>query len=100
MHCKGRFISEAYKDGRRYVFEASFDDLRWHATIWDEEGQLHGDIECAPCGQGRCGEELEDAVSDWVHNAIAFEVGFSPSDHCVHPSPAEQLATVMRGPMV
>lgn len=100
MDQTGSFRSEAFKDGRRYVFEAHYDNFRWRARIWDEQGNVHGEIECARCDGEVSGEEQEDAVSDWVHNAIAHGVGFHADGTCVTAPGAEQLGEALRGPVV
>ncbi len=99
MQNRGSFTSEAFKDGRRYVFEAHYDDFRWQARIRDESGHLHGEIECARCDGEVCGEELEDAVSDWVHNAIAHEVGFHATETCVERPTEGRPAAAVDGPV-
>jgi len=71
------FRSEAYKNGRRYPFEARFDECLWTATICDESGLRRGVISCEAHQSGLCGDELEDAVCDWVHRAVHYNVGFS-----------------------
>lgn len=71
------FRSEAYKNGRRYPFEARFDECLWTATIRDETGLRRGVISCESHQPRLHGEELEDAVCDWVHRAVQHNVGFS-----------------------
>lgn len=71
------FRSEAYKNGQRYLFEARFDASLWTAVIRDESGRRRGAISCESHQPQLRGDELEDAVCDWVHRAVDYNVGFS-----------------------
>ena len=73
----GNFVSEAYRDGRTYFFEAFYSTRQWSAEIWDTEGRVRGSITCRPTADRLETEVLEDAVCDWVHRAIAHEVGIT-----------------------
>lgn len=75
MKTAGSFISEVYRDGRTYFFEATFSALQWSATLWDAEGVPHGCIACSSPANRLQGEALEDAVCEWVHRAVLHEVG-------------------------
>ncbi|WPB59012.1 hypothetical protein [Xylophilus sp. GOD-11R] len=72
----GSFISEVYRDGRVYYFEANFTVRQWKAVIWDEQGRPCGSISCASPASHLEGDALEDAVCEWVHRAVQHEVGF------------------------
>jgi hypothetical protein len=73
----GSFISEVFRDGRIFFFEASFTPWRWSSHFWDEWGASHGSIACQPTVDHLEGEALEDAVCDWVHRAVFNDVGFA-----------------------
>lgn len=72
----GSFISEVYRDGRVFYFEANFTVRQWNAVIWDEQGRPSGSIACASLASHLEGDALEDAVCEWVHRAVQHEVGF------------------------
>lgn len=76
MDASGTFVSEVYRNGRTYFFEANYSPLHWTATIWDETGRPHGSIACRSTARRLTGEALEDAVCEWVHRAVQHEVGF------------------------
>jgi len=76
MESVGEFVSEVYRDGKTFYFEARYSTLRWSARIWDEDGRPHGWIACRSTGPRLQGDALEDAVCDWVHRAVVHEVGF------------------------
>lgn len=73
----GNFVSEAYRDGRTYFFEAFYSARQWSAEIWDTDGRIRGAITCLPLADRLETDGLEDAVCDWVHRAIAHEVGIT-----------------------
>ena len=82
----GNFVSEAYRDGRTYFFEAFYSARQWSAEIWDTDGRIRGCITCLPLADRLETDGLEDAVCDWVHRAIAYEVGIAVGleDHRDH----------------
>lgn len=84
MATGGSFISEAFRDGVTYYFEATFTLWRWSANFWDEQGRRCGSIACTPTAHDLEGEALEDAVCDWAHRAVAFGVGFAPQPASMH----------------
>jgi hypothetical protein len=71
----GNFVSEAYRDGQTYFFEAFYSARQWSAEIWDTNGEIRGSITCLPLAHRLDADVLEDAVCDWVHKAIAHDVG-------------------------
>ena len=71
----GTFISEAYRDGQTFYFEACYSPLSWSASVWDAKGTPHGFIRCGPGPASLEGDALEDAVCEWVHRAVQHEVG-------------------------
>ena len=76
MDASGTFVSEVYRNGRTYFFEANYSPLQWTATIWAESGRPNGAIACRSTARRLTGEALEDAVCEWVHRAVQHEVGF------------------------
>ncbi len=75
MQAATTFSSEAFKEGQVYLFDATAHEKHWSAVIWGPDGRMHGEITCEYLGPRLEGDALEDAVSDWVHEAIRCGVG-------------------------